>query len=63
MCGKLGHHAPQCRHGKRNGNLAKPNANLVEADIIAAVFSPTNMIANIKGWMVDSSAIKHVHGN
>ena len=41
VCGKLGHHAPQRkRRMGRNGNPAKPNANLVEEDdIIVAIIS------------------------
>ena len=32
VCGKPGHHAPQCRKRVRNDNPPLPNANLVEGD-------------------------------
>ena len=64
VCGKPGHHAPQCRKRVRNENPPKPNANLVEGDdIIAAVISQAYLVANVKEWVVDSGATRHICAN
>src|ERR1044072_4190668 len=64
VCGKMGHHAKQCRHRPRTGNPPKPNANLVEGDdVIAAVVSQVNMVSGVRNWVVDSGATRHICGN
>ena len=65
VCGKPGHHAPQCRKRVKTGNSGNPpKANLVEGDdIIAAVISQANMVTNSKNWVVDSGATRHVCAN
>ena len=65
VCGKLGHHAPQCRKRVKTGNSGNPpKANLVEGDdIIAVVISQANMVTNSKNWVVDSGATRHICAN
>jgi len=64
VCGKLGHHAPQCRNRMRNNNPPKPKANLVEGDdIIIAVTSQIYLVANVNNWVVDSGATRHICAN
>ena len=63
MCGKPGHHAPQCRNRKGIDIPAKPNANLVEADVIVAVISQVNIATNSKEWAIDSGATRHICGD
>ena len=65
VCGKPGHHAPQCRKRVKIGNRGNPpKANLVEGDdIIAAVISQSNMVTNSKNWVVDSGAIRYICAN
>ena len=66
VCGKPGHHAPQCRKRMRNDNPPKPQANLVgdeNDDIIVAVISQVNLVANVKDWVVDSGATRHICAN
>jgi len=59
VCGKLGHHAPQCRH--RAKNEYPPKVNLVEMeDTIVAVISEVNLVTNVNKWVVDSGATKHI---
>ncbi|XP_038982179.1 uncharacterized protein LOC120110669 [Phoenix dactylifera] len=53
----------QTRLRKRNDISTKPNANLVETDIIATVVSETNMGMGGKDWVVDSGATRHICGN
>ncbi|XP_071933569.1 uncharacterized protein [Coffea arabica] len=64
-CGKPGHYAVQCRHNKgdrANGN--PPKVHLTEGDdIIAAVISQVNIAANVKEWVVDSGATRHICAN
>ncbi|KAK7287237.1 hypothetical protein RIF29_00393 [Crotalaria pallida] len=61
VCGKSGHYASVCRHRKRNEKPSKPNVNLVQGDdIIAAVVSQALMIANVRQWVVDSGATRHI---
>jgi len=46
VCGKSGHHAPQCRHRAKNDY--PPKANLVEGkDTIVAVVSQVNLMTNM----------------
>ena len=65
VCGKPGHHAPQCRKRVKTGNTGNPpKANLVEGDdIIAAVISQAIMVTNSKNWVVDSGATRHIYTN
>ncbi|XP_071905928.1 uncharacterized protein [Coffea arabica] len=64
-CGKSGHYAVQCRHNKgdrANGN--PPKVHLTEGDdIIAAVISQVNIAANVKEWVIDSGATRHICAN
>ncbi|XP_071933566.1 uncharacterized protein [Coffea arabica] len=64
-CGKPGHYAVQCRLNKgdrANGN--PPKVHLTEGDdIIAAVISQVNIAANVKEWVVDSGATRHICAN
>lgn len=64
VCGKPGHHAPQCRKRVRNDNPPKPKTNLVQGDdIIAAVISQVNMVTNTKDWVVDFGDTRHICAN
>ena len=65
VCGKPGHHAPQCRKRvKIVNNENPPKANLVEGDdIIIVVVSQPNMVTNSKNLVVDSSATRHICEN
>ena len=64
VCGKLGHHAHQCRKRARNDNPPKPKVNLVEGDdIIVAVISQALIVDNVKEWVVDSGATRHICAN
>jgi len=46
VCGKSGHHAPQCRHRVKNDYPLK--ANLAEGeDTIVAVVSQVNLVTNV----------------
>ncbi|XP_031267558.1 putative glycine-rich cell wall structural protein 1 [Pistacia vera] len=46
----------------RNDNPPKPKANFVKGhdDIIVAVISQAYLVANVKEWVVDSSATRHI---
>ena len=62
VCGKLGHHAPQCRKRVKIGNPSK--SNLVEGDDnIVVVVSKDNMVNNSKNWVVESGATRHICAN
>ena len=64
VCGKPGHHAPQCCNRKRNNNPPKTMVNMVEGEeIIAAVVSQVNMVTNEKNWVVDFGATRHIYAN
>ncbi|KAK2373270.1 hypothetical protein QL285_074314 [Trifolium repens] len=68
VCGKSGHHAPQCRYRKSNDNPPKPRANLAEGDddnndIIVAVISQANIVTDVSKWVVDSGATRHICAN
>ena len=53
VCGKAGHHAPQCRHRAKNDY--PPKENLAEGeDTIVAVISQVNLVTNVSKWVVDS---------
>ena len=61
VCGQPGHHAPKCKKGVKDNNSPKPNANLVEGDeIIVAVLSQINLITDVKNWVIDSGATRHI---
>ena len=49
----------------RNDNPPKPKTNLVEKDeqVIVAVVSQVNMVTNVKEWVVDSGATRHICAN
>ena len=62
VCGKSGHHAPQCRHRAKNDY--PPKANLAEGeDNIVAVISQVNLVTNVSKWVVDSGATRHICAN
>ncbi|XP_049352640.1 uncharacterized protein LOC125817109 [Solanum verrucosum] len=52
----LSDHAVQCRNrAGKNDNPGKPRVNLAEADdIIVAVISQANLVANVSDWVIDS---------
>ena len=61
--GKYGHHATQCRYGKRT-KKSNSKANLAETEVITKViFSEVSMVTNMKDWVVDSGATRHIYGN
>ena len=60
VCGKPGHYSEQCRFWKTGEAPSKPQASLVESDIIAAVISEVNMVAHNKNWVIDSGATRHI---
>ena len=64
VCGKRGHHAPQCRNKKR---IEKVNlrANLAEAKLITSVVSSeVSMVTNMKDCLVVySRATRHICDN
>ena len=63
VCGKSGHHAPQCRHRKRT-KKSNSKANLAETEVITTVISfEVSMVTNMKDWVVDSRATRHICGN
>ena len=72
VCGKKGHYAGQCRKRAvvKDNNPSKPNVNLVNGDegssddeVIAAVVSQVLLISDVKKWVVDSVATKHICAN
>lgn len=45
----------------RNNNPLRPKANLVEGDdIIIVIISQIYLVANVKDWVVDSRATRHI---
>ncbi|CAH9079575.1 unnamed protein product [Cuscuta epithymum] len=63
VCGKPGHIASKCRKRAfvNNKKPPKPSANLVEGDeIITVVVSQTCLVADVKEWVVDSGATRHI---
>jgi len=59
VCGRPGHHAPQCRHRVKNDN--PPKANIAEGeDTICAIVSQVNLVTNVSKWVVDSRATRHI---
>ncbi|GAU47270.1 hypothetical protein TSUD_280930 [Trifolium subterraneum] len=70
VCGKPGHKAYYCRYRKTNNMPPKPKANLTlgddkkdDDDIIAAVMSEVNVVSDVKKWVVDSGATRHICAN
>jgi len=62
VCGKPGHHAPQCRHRVKNDY--PPKANLAEGKYTSvAVVSQVNLVTNVSKWVVDSGATRHICAN
>jgi len=62
VCGKPGHHAPQCKHRAKNDY--PPKANLPEGeDTIMLVVSQVNLVTNVSKWVVDYEAIRHICAN
>lgn len=62
MCGKIGHHAFECKLRKaKDHHQHKPQANLTESDIIAAVVSEANLVSNAVEWVVDTGATYSSH--
>ena len=59
VCGKPGHHAPQCRHRARNDNPPKVNIAQGE-DTIVTVMSQVNLMTNVSKWVVDFGATRHI---
>jgi len=57
ICGKPGHHTPQCRHRAKNNYPLKKNLAEGE-DTIVAVVSQVNLVTNVNKWVVDSGAIR-----
>ena len=60
VCGKPRHYSAQCRFRKTGEASSKPQASLIESDIIAAVISVVNMVAYNKNWVIDSRATRHI---
>ena len=54
--------APQCKSRVEiNDNLAKSKLNLTKADnIIVAVIFQINNVANVRNWVIDSGATRHI---
>lgn len=72
VCGKTGHRAYQCYHRKdgqkggqsNNQDRPKNQANLAEeGDVVVAVVSEVNLIANTTEWIVDTGASQHFCAN
>ena len=63
VCGKFGHHAAQCCHRKRT-EKSNSKANLIEVEVITIVISSeVSMVTNMKDWVVDFGATRHICGN
>ena len=57
-------------NSKKGNNPTKPNVNLVNGDgsstddeVIAAVVSQVLLVSDVKKWLVDSGATKHICAN
>ena len=62
VCGKPGHHSPQCRHKVKSDN--PPKANIAKGkDTIYAVISQTNLVTNVSKWVVDFGTTRHICAN
>ena len=61
--GKFGHHTTQCPHRKRT-KKSNSKANLAETEVITIVISfKVSMVTDMKDWVVDSRATRHIYGN
>lgn len=64
MCGKIGHVASDCKFRKgQDHHHPKPQANLTESEVIAAVVSEVNLVNNMIEWVVDTEATRHICSN
>jgi len=62
VCGKSGHHTPQCRHRARNDN--PPRANITQGKDTIVVFAfQLYLMTNMSKWVVDSSVTKNICAN
>jgi len=62
VCGKPGHHSPQCRHKVKSDN--PPKANIAKGkDTIYAVISQMNLVTNVSKWVVDFGTTRHICAN
>ena len=60
---KSEHHATQCHPSKRT-EKTNSKVNLAKTEVIATVVSfEVSMVTNVKDWVVDSRATKHICGN
>lgn len=61
MCGKIGHVASDCKFRKgQDHHHPKPQANLTESEVMAAVVSEVNLVNNMIEWVVDTGATRHM---
>lgn len=64
VCGKIGHVASDCKFRKgQDHHHPKPQANLTESEVIAAVVSEVNLVNNMIEWVVDTGATRHICSN
>lgn len=64
LCGKIGHVASDCKFRKgQDHHHPKPQANLTEIEVIAAVVSEANLVNNMIEWVVDTGATRHICSN
>jgi hypothetical protein len=67
VCGKASHYAAICRQRATNnykGSTSNNKANVTEVEeIIVAVVSEAHMMMEVKGWLIDSAATRHICGN
>ena len=63
MCGKVGHNAAQCKFRKGDHLHSKPQANLIELEVIVAVVSEVNLVNNLFEWVLDTGATRHICTN
>uniref|UniRef100_A0A2N9GMJ7 CCHC-type domain-containing protein n=1 Tax=Fagus sylvatica TaxID=28930 RepID=A0A2N9GMJ7_FAGSY len=68
ICGKFGHYADNCRqkgnndnYNKNKGSTLKNKANVADMEeVIAAVVSEVHLVTGVKGWVMDSTATRHI---
>lgn len=64
VCGKIGHVASDCKFRKgQDHHSPKPQANLTESEVIAAVVSEVSLVNNKIEWLVDTGATWHICSN
>ena len=62
--GKIGHVASDCKFRKgQDHHHPKPQANLTESEVIAAVVSEVNLVNIMIEWVVDTGATRHICPN